>query len=262
MTTRLLYPCDPLTPKLPDEVYAAEFQAAKAAGIPCSVFPLESLGQPRLRALPTVEEGERVIYRGWMLESTEYERLHGLIQSWGAIPVTSLRDYLACHHLPNWYPLVAFLTPETVVIPSHLDVEEVAERLGWGAYFVKDFVKSLTTSRGSIANTAAEAAEIAKEIERYRGKIEGGICLRRVERFRVGSEKRYFVLGGKAFSATGLVPELVQCVVDRIISPFYSIDIVENEEGSLRLVEIGDGQVSGIKEWAPETFVKVISDHG
>ena len=262
MTIRLLYPCDPFNPKLPDEVYAAEFQAAKALGIACSVFPLELLGQPRLRAFPPAEEGERVIYRGWMLEPTEYEKLHAVIESWGASPLTSLKNYLACHHLPNWYSLVGELTPETVVVPSDSGVEKTAIGLGWDGFFVKDFVKSLTTARGSIAKTPAEAEEIAKEIEKCRGKIEGGICLRRLERFKTGSERRYFVLEGKVFSAAGQVPELVQSVVEKVHSPFYSIDVIENDDGALRLVEVGDGQVSDIKEWSPESFARIFAGHG
>ena len=32
----------------------------------------------------------------------------------------------------------------------------------------------------------------------------------------------------------------MQSVVERVHSPFYSIDVVENDDGALRLVEIGD----------------------
>ena len=262
MTIRLLYPSDPFSPKLPDEVYAAEFQAAKDQGIACSVFPLEALSATRLRAIPAVEKGESVIYRGWMLEADQYEMLHSAIEVSGGIPLTSLEDYLSAHHLPNWYHLFAPHTAETVVVPAKDQIEKVAESLCWDGYFVKDFVKSLTTSRGSIARSPEEAREIADQIEKYRGKIEGGVCLRRLEYFKVGTERRYFVFKGNAFGAFGVVPDTVSTIAAAFRVPFFSIDVAENEAGQIRLVEIGDGQVSDIKEWAPEVFVKMFAGHG
>ncbi|WP_348271744.1 ATP-grasp domain-containing protein [Proteus genomosp. 6] len=40
------------------------------------------------------------------------------------------------------------------------------------------------------------------------------------------------------------------------INSYNSIDVVKNAVGELRLVEIGDGQVSDIKEWSAEKLVK------
>jgi len=111
------------------------------------------------------------VYRGWMLEADQYAALHSAIEAAGGIPLTSLEGYLSAHHLPNWYHLVGAHTAETVVVPAKDQIERVAESLGWDGYFVKDFVKSLTTSRGSIARSPQEAREIADQIEKYRGKI-------------------------------------------------------------------------------------------
>ena len=127
-------------------------------------------------------------------------------------------------------------------------------------YFVKDYVKSLTTSRGSVAINADEIREIIKSIEHYRGKIEGGISLRRFEDLIKDSERRYFVLNGKAFSADDTLPDRVLEIAQRINAPFFSIDIAVNNAGQLRLIEIGDGQVSDIKEWPVERFVQIFLD--
>ena len=121
---------------------------------------------------------------------------------------------------------------------------------------MKDYVKSLTTTRGSIAQNADEIKEILKLIAQFRGDIEGGVSLRYVEKFLNDSERRYFVLNKKIFSADDDIPEFVKKVAQQLNTPFYSIDVVKNTEGELRLVEIGDGQVSDIKEWSAEKLTK------
>lgn len=76
------------------------------------------------------------------------------------------------------------------------------------------------------------------------------------------SERRYFVYRGTAHSATGAVPPLVHAIPTRIDSPFYSVDIAETPTGELRLIELGDGQVSDIKEWSAEEFVGMFVGRG
>lgn len=71
-------------------------------------------------------------------------------------------------------------TPETLVVPATADLRTAAAELGWPQFFVKDYVKSLNTARGSIASSPEEVVEVASLIQKYRGRIEGGTCLRRV----------------------------------------------------------------------------------
>lgn len=62
---------------------------------------------------------------------------------------------------------------------------------------------------------------------------------------------------GKVFSAGGIIPEVVIEIAQLIDAPFFSIDMIENDAGQLRLIEIGDGQVSDIKEWPVVRFVRI-----
>lgn len=62
------------------------------------------------------------------------------------------------------------------------------QQLGWDAYFIKDFVKSNTDTQGSIAKSPQEAIEIIAKIKLFRGDIEGGISIRRVEPYLPNSE--------------------------------------------------------------------------
>ncbi|MCP1617844.1 MULTISPECIES: ATP-grasp domain-containing protein [Pseudomonadaceae] len=258
MTMHLLYPCAPDNPRVPDETFAEEFAAATAAGLACSLFSCEELELQRFKPTPALGEGARVLYRGWMLTPDTYRYLTDAIASQGAIAVTDPAQYRHCHHLPEWYPHCRDLTPATLVLPREADFAAALADTGWTACFVKDYVKSLTTQRGSVARNADEVIEILTLIERYRGALEGGVCLREFEPLKPDTEERYFVLDGRAFGRNGEVPALVHEVARRVPCPFFSVDLVASEIGALRLVELGDGQVSDRKQWPADRFVAML----
>jgi hypothetical protein len=257
---RILYPSDPSNSKAPDEPFAAEFNAASVHGLPLSLFSFEDLAAGVFRARPLFVAGEQILYRGWMLAAECYPALANAIRAQGARPFTEPEQYTLCHHLPQWYPLLAELTPPTHVFARGDDYVTALHCSGWPGYFVKDFVKSLTTTRGSLADTPEEIGAIVSQIERYRGGIEGGICVRRREDFVAGTERRFFVLNGKPFSADDdAIPTVVSVAAQRVASPFFSVDVAERRDGILRIIEIGDGQVSDRKHWPAARFVQMLA---
>ena len=257
---RILYPLNPLKTSEADLPYQAEFVAVQEAGIPVSLFDFDFFQFEGLRPKPRIEQGEFVLYRGWMKDEQGYKALETGIGKRGGRAVTSIQDYLKCHHLPNWYEVLQDYTAKTRFCAIDQDLTAVAQSLGWPAYFVKDFVKSNTTSRGSVARSPAEVADIAKEIASYRGDIEGGIALRQFEDYRPETEERYFVVQGQPHRAQGPVPSLVEEIAKRITAPFFSLDIIETKQGDLRLVELGDGQVSDKKSWPLTRFIEVLKE--
>ncbi|MEQ1774043.1 MAG: ATP-grasp domain-containing protein [Burkholderiales bacterium] len=256
---RLLYPCDPFEKKKPDEAYDEEFNVARQAGLSCSLYSAEDLDLGDFKPRPSLMEGEEVVYRGWMLTLDGYAGLQSAIEAKGGRMLTPMEQYRHCHHLPEWYPLCEDVTPKTVFLPKDADFVSALSSLGWPAYFVKDYVKSLTTSRGSVAKTVQEVPEIVSLIEKYRGQIEGGICIRQFEDLKVASEERYFVFKKKSFARDDIVPEVVDRIAARIDSPFFSVDIVLAADGTPRLIELGDGQVSDRKKWPAGRFVSIFS---
>jgi hypothetical protein len=92
---------------------------------------LEELAQKTCRIRGTITEGATAIYRGWMLSPGESEQLVTLIESNRATPFISPEMYLACHHLPNWYPVISEFTPETKVLPLNSDFVGELKGLGW-----------------------------------------------------------------------------------------------------------------------------------
>lgn len=219
----------------------------------------EKLSAGTTNVKPLLSEGETAIYRGWMLTTTEYDHLASSIVNAGGIPFTPLPQYLATHHLPNWYQRIADLTPETVVLPLQADWIAELKNLGWSRFFIKDFVKSLKTSVGSIIERPEDIHIVAAEMEKYRGQIEGGLCIRRVEDFLPETEQRYFVLNGTPFSSDpeAEVPSIVFECAARIESKFFSVDVISRTDGVLRIVEVGDGQVSDLVGWSLERFMQI-----
>ena len=248
-----LFPADPIDHSTPDEMFSGQPAALAIRGFTTSVLPDAVLnGDRELKAIP---EGSSVVYRGWMLKRDRYAALEAAIVAAGATAFTNTHDYLSTHHLPNWYPLLADLTPETRVYPADADIAAELRALGWGAYSVKDYVKSVKSRRGSIVRDPAEVVAVLDELREYRGEIEGGICVRRVEEFVTESERRYFVLNSVPYSADGSpVPAIVQECATRIASRFFSVDVVRRRDGVERVVEVGDGQVSDLVGWPDEAF--------
>lgn len=249
-----LFPRDAADPDCPEVMFADQWAALMGAGFSASLCSDAVLaGKKPLRNIPP---GSQVVYRGWMLKGDEYAALVRAIEQGGAAAFVSTPEYLATHHLPNWYPLLSDLTPETRVYPADADLVAELRELGWGAYFLKDFVKSLKTARGSVVRRPEDAPAVVAEMREYRGEIEGGVCVRRVEDFVPESEQRYFVLYGVGYAAGGggQVPDILRRCTECVRSKFFSVDIVRRRDGAPRVVEVGDGQVSDLVGWTAEGF--------
>ncbi|MDG9672139.1 ATP-grasp domain-containing protein [Hahella sp. CR1] len=256
---RLLFPSHPLHSQQPDDSYLEEFTAFRQVGVSCSVVDIDALDNGLCDVRPAIGAGEPVLYRGWMLAPERYRQLTQLIEGTGGRPITSFENYLRCHHLPGWYEACRPFTAETRFFSDDDELLHKVSCLGWESFFVKDFVKSNSTGQGSIARSPEEVVEIVSQIRSHRGGIEGGVALRRVEDYDEASEQRYFVLNGVAYSSHGEPPALCREIARRIDAPFYSIDLALRQDGVMRLVEIGDGQVSDRKNWPLDVFAKMLA---
>lgn len=255
---RIFYPDDPLDPRHAEGLFLPECEAARARGFDVSLFSFEDFARDRFEPRPRPGQDEAVLYRGWMLNLEQYERLVHAFRAFGLRPVVSLESYRVAHHLPGWYPLVKEWSAETLIFDAATDFEAALADVRWPGYFVKDYVKSLNTGPGSLVTHPKEIARVIAQLKKYRGEIEGGVCLRRPEEYLPGSERRYFVAGDRAFSADGEVPDLVASCAARVPSPFFSVDVARRSDGAQRIVEIGDGQVSDRKEWSVQQLVEVL----
>lgn len=115
------------------------------------------------------------------------------------------------------------------------------------------------SSPARLVRSVSEVLDIFEQVSMYRGEIEGSIAIRKVEDYQPGTERRYFVVNGHVYSIDRTVPELIEKIAARIQSPFYSVDVACNTRGELRLIKLGDGQISARKKWPLLKFVEVLT---
>lgn len=255
MSPHLLYPCNPLRRNEPDELYAEECTTACVRDYSVSLFPFEEFLAGTFRARPSLPLGCTIIYRGWMLTLDHYKRLHSEIALAGAQLLTSPEQYELCHYLSKWYPQLKEFTPETHFYRESDDVHAKLRELGWKGCFLKDYVKSLSIEGGSMVRDLAKIPEVIAKMKSYRGQIEGGLCARQIEDFDPATEERFFVFRGRPFSRNDFVPDVVHEAAVRINSPFFTVDTVKRRDGIVRIIELGDGQVSDGKQWSAVQLV-------
>ena len=252
-----IFPSDYFNSKQVDSAYLEQFECLRSSGFETLVISLEALtGSAKIFPDPGCS---KLVYRGWMLAPEDYLRLADAVKTAGADLWISPDEYLSNHYLPNWYPLISDLTPETHFCSVDDDLESVLIKLGWSKFFIKDYVKSLKTSIGSIIGRPSQISTVISEMQKFRGPIEGGICIRQVEDFIPETEQRYFVINGQSFAADpdADIPDIVKECASRINSKFFSVDAIDRRDGCQRIVEIGDGQVSGLVGWSVERFTSL-----
>ncbi len=257
MNIAFLYPNDPFNHRQVDENYKEEYNLAKEKGLKTYLIDIENIAQSNI--IPTIPSNMRLIYRGWMLNEITYTQLE---KRFGLQLVTSKKDYFNAHYLPNWYENIQYLT-----IPSVVTNEQNAQKEFIkfpGKAFIKDYVKSLKTGKGSIVDSPEDIMRAITDMKHYRGYIEGGIILRNFIDLEQNSETRFFVIHNNIFSPTNDVDKysLVEDVVSNLRIKdikFYSVDVATIKNGKNIVIEIGDGQVSDYVGWSIKDFVAILS---
>ncbi|MCR5121106.1 MAG: ATP-grasp domain-containing protein [Ruminococcus sp.] len=203
------------------------------------------------------------IYRGWMMKPAQYAEFYARLSEKGVNLLTSPKQYELFHIFPNIYPQLAEDTVKMLVYPDgKVDLDEV--RRTFARFMVKDYVKSVkgTAFPAYFENTVTDG-EFAAAMElfyKYRGGLlTGGICVKEyIELKKYGdrtNEYRVFYMNGTACtvsrnsnqqSFTAEPPKPLIQKYENLDSPFYTIDYAELSDGSWKIIEAGDGQVSGL----------------
>ena len=148
---RVIFCADPLDPRRPDEAFAAEVEAATAAGLGWSLVSFEELvdagdAARATRRVPVQESPVDGMYRGWMLRPDSYAQLHAALAARGVVLLNDPAAYHHCHHFPESYPVIEPVTARSVCLPpgeKSLDrIMSALAELGPGPVILKDHVKS------------------------------------------------------------------------------------------------------------------------
>ena len=258
MKTTFIFPSDYFNQRKTDDFFENEVSKVLQNGLDYKVVSLSELFSTNHLSFDL--SGQTIIYRSWMLCKEEYEKLTFLVQNVGGEMLISPKQYLLTHYLPNWYNHIKDLTAETLIFNYDDNILISLSKVPWNKFFIKDYVKSLKTSVGSIVDNLNLIPTVIEEMKKYRGKIEGGICIRKFEEYVHGTETRFFSIQGIPFGPNqhDLIPSIVEECCCRIIHPFFSIDIAKMASNEYRVVEIGDGQVSDYVGWDLDRFVNIM----
>jgi hypothetical protein len=262
----LLVPADPLRRRRPDEHFAAEATAASDAGIAVALIDHDALTGPEGpgRAVARVPDGGgAAVYRGWMLSADQYAALADAAAARGVTLRTRAADYHQAHELPGWYPVLAPVTPDTTWTTGEGEPEfrAACERLGPGPAVLRDYVKSMKHywHEAAYIPDLADQASAWKVASRFRelreDEFTGGFVLRRFEQFTSAEARTWWVDGACRLATphpdtpdepppSGIDLTPFAPLIKALALPFVTADLARRADGTWRLIELGDGQVS------------------
>lgn len=286
----LLFPCEPFSPGRVDPSFVSEYEAARLAGFPCVLYSHEDVETGEigkaLRSLPEPDKERRTLLRGWMVPGESYRSLHDGLLERGYEPATKPEAYDEAHYLPLAYRITEGHTARSAWIEG--DDEEAA----WDLYqgfrdqdaIIKDWVKSAKSRWKDAcyipARTSRERfGEMFRLFRQERGKLfNRGVVLREflplVERgsdilgLPLVEEARLFFWQGECLvpadrRSPSPMDEIRRwtSLAREFSSPFVTIDVALLEDGSWKVVETGDGQVSGLPVGLdPERFYMALGN--
>lgn len=274
----------PLYPKRVDEDYEEEYQAAGLEHN-CALFSYENLEMGKL-SLYGEDISGLTIYRGWMMKPEMYRTFYERLEENGIILINTPEEYERYHMLPGWYADFKDNTAKSVwedhgTVDSALLLTRGLE----GSYIVKDYVKSRKHEWydacfiNNISDKANAERIIRTFVERQGSDIVGGVVLRQFEKLKsigfheksgmpISEEYRVFVFAGrimiiddywqadKKVSFYDEEMQWIKSVIKRLKSNFVTMDLARREDGGLIIMELGDGQVSGLQQIKPSDFYR------
>jgi hypothetical protein len=272
VTASLLLCADPLRPTRCDPHFTPQAAAARLAGTAVALIDHDALLAGRadeaVRRVP--QDLGPAWYRGWMIPAAAYADLDTALAARGTRLLTDPPMYRTAHELPGWYGTFADVTPPSAWVacaphgaPAPAVLAAVAATLPAGPGIVKDFVKSRKHDWDQacylpdLADTTAVHRVVSRFVELQQDTLAGGIVLRAFEPLqRAAGEARVWWLDGEPVLTTAHpdTPDLrPQPALDGIRLPvsalgcrFVTTDLAQRTDGTWRVIEVGDGQVSDL----------------
>jgi hypothetical protein len=271
-----LFPSDPLRPRLVDEHYRIEEEAAKALGLEVGLLnhDLATRGDAAGAVSGISADGSEVVYRGWMLTSLQYHAVAEALGERGLRMVTQPDKYRAGHELPGWYSAVDELSPRSIWTDDD-NLDELIQRAArWPVELaiLRDFTKSMKHywHEACFVPNVHDPVGLRRVAGRFRelrdDDFTGGYVLRAFETF-TSPEVRTWWIDGLCVACTAHpdTPDLhppddldltwLDAPVTRVGAPFVTVDLAKRDDGAWRIVELGDGQVSDLPRTADPTVV-------
>ena len=297
MQPHILFCENPIQSNLVDEDFNDQFVSASENGFKTLLFNYDDLISADRWSIATNrikqnEEIASVIYRGWMLTPAQYKILYNQLLSKNYKLINTVEEYQNCHYLPDSLKFIKSRTPHTIFenYEDESSIETLIEKskiFGDKAVILKDYVKS-EKHHWETACYVKHASDINKLKQSIRKLIElrdkylnEGIVIREFVELNdltihsksgmpLTEEYRLFFFNKKLVGIYNYweegeysfpKPDIIEFeeIAKGVESNFFSMDIARQKTGALIIIELGDGQVSGLHDSADRNeFYKML----
>lgn len=281
-----LYCGNPLNYKNVDPDYEDEYLAAMESGIKTGFINFEELvyfDNPA-NAIRNIEKSidmEYATFRGWMMTPEQYESFYYELLKKNIKLINTPSEYKHCHYLPEAYDIIKDFTPKTLWIKKSEFLEDMSNI--WKlfkqfdkAVMIKDFVKSRKHEweDACYIPDTSDIQNVQRVVNNFISRqglnLSEGLVIREFVELEyltnhhksnmpLTKEFRIFFFKGEPIVIMNywdegvygdLTPELAQFLsaAKNIKSNFFTMDIAKKKNGEWIIVEVGDGQVSGIND--------------
>jgi ATP-grasp domain-containing protein len=270
MPVTILMCADPLNPRQVDEHFAREAESVRALGGSIALIDHDALqqGDAAMAVRRVPRDLGTVWYRGWMVTSVQYTALTSALSGRRVTMAVPPDGYQKAHELPGWYDTFAGVTPASVWLPARPGASPGKDRLAQlvrplpkGPVVVKDYVKSRKHEWDEacfvpdVTDLDRLHAVVSRFVELQGDSLAGGIVIREFETYEGGEARVWWVDGepvlvGPHPDTPELRPrprtESAAPCVRSLGCRFITTDLARRTDGSWRVVETGDGQVSDL----------------
>ena len=282
---RIIFCDSGFSPKEVDYMYVEEYEFAKKNFIQTSLISFEQLKkgniESALRRVKAVEQKEIGIYRGWMMKPKLYETFYLSLLEKNIELINDPSEYKFSHYLPENYETIKSYTPKTTFkkLDKPFQIEDFKNEIDIfkdKPIIIKDYVKSQKHywEEACFIPNASDVENVKSVIHKFLelqdSDLNEGLVFREyieLEKLTNHSESgmpltkefRVFILHGRIMTTYEYWDEgnyeNVQPIFDsfeellpRIASKFFTMDIAKKNDGNWIIVELGDGQVSGLPD--------------
>ena len=264
----ILFPSDYFDINKIDESFKNEYEAVLSNGnFETVLFSYDEwIAERKMKLNHKVDTMKNAIYRGWMMKPKVYENFYRELQKKNIQLMTLPNEYAKFHSFPNIYPELEENTAKMLVYNDvrKVDLKEIKNT--FSQFMIKDYVKSVKgTDFPKCIGSDMEEDEfngLVKKFLEYRGELyTGGICIKEYLDLKLyggkTNEYRVFYMNNQTATVSRnsgqpcYTPEPPKEFIEKyrnLPSPFYTVDYAELSDGTWKIIEAGDGQVSGLSD--------------
>lgn len=285
---KIIFCSDPLQSSIPDYDYKKEYDTAKALGFEVYLVGLEDLlcfdsPERAIKTVPFQKEPACAVYRGWMLKPAIYAMFYNALLSKNIRLINSPENYRRCHYFPESYEIIKESTAKSLwfkkdQINNEMEsvLQKVVEAFGTCPIIIKDYVKSRKHewADACYVPNASDIANLKRVLtnflQRQGDELNEGVVFREFLRLAflahhskskmpLTREFRLFFYNGQLMQVMyywdegdysdswPLIAPFIE-IARKIKSSFFTMDIAQTEDGYWKIIELGDGQVSGLPD--------------